>query len=177
MAVFSVAALSMASCIIVIIQSSFAFFSISLAEAFHSIRLSKDSSTFSTSCAPILHLYQVLLHSSHHSHLQKSISSALSGMTHSRKLSILSVRFFSFILYAFAQLGHILFISLCEITSLSAEEIRKGSIHMFISLWIVQDAEFVCIVESTKCQVSAASIASIAVSLSRISHTIMISGS
>jgi hypothetical protein len=42
---------------------------------------------------------------------------------------------------------------------------------------MVADAEFVCIVESTKCHVKAASIANIAVSLSLISHTIIIFGS
>jgi hypothetical protein len=42
---------------------------------------------------------------------------------------------------------------------------------------MVAVAEFVCIVERTKCHVNAASIAREAVSLSLISHTIIISGS
>jgi len=48
---------------------------------------------------------------------------------------------------------------------------------MFISLCTVPAAEFVCIVDTTKCQVKAASTASTAVSLSLISQTIIISGS
>ncbi len=42
---------------------------------------------------------------------------------------------------------------------------------------MVADAELVWIVESTKCHVRAASILRLAVSLSLISHTMMISGS
>jgi hypothetical protein len=48
---------------------------------------------------------------------------------------------------------------------------------MFISLCTVAAAELVCIVETTKCHVNAASTARIAVSLSLISQTIIISGS
>jgi hypothetical protein len=55
--------------------------------------------------------------------------------------------------------------------------IKNGSIHMFISLWTVAAALFVWIVDKTKCQVNAASILKTAVSLSLISHTIIMSGS
>ena len=48
---------------------------------------------------------------------------------------------------------------------------------MFISLWMVHAAELVWIVDNTKCHVSADSTARLAVSLSLISHTIIISGS
>jgi hypothetical protein len=48
---------------------------------------------------------------------------------------------------------------------------------MFINLCTVAAALFVCIVDNTKCQVKAASILKTAVSLSLISHTIIISGS
>jgi len=42
---------------------------------------------------------------------------------------------------------------------------------------MVAEAELVCIVDNTRCQVKEASIASVAVSVSLISHTIIISGS
>jgi hypothetical protein len=48
---------------------------------------------------------------------------------------------------------------------------------MLKTLVIVSEAEFVCIVENTKCHVMAASIAVSNVSSSLISHTIIISGS
>jgi len=83
----------------------------------------------------------------------------------------------SCILYGFLHFWHSFLRSLCDITNFSADAIRNGSIPILIRRCIVAEAEFVCIVDNTKCHVRAASIASIAVSLSRISHTIIISGS
>jgi hypothetical protein len=59
----------------------------------------------------------------------------------------------------------------------TAAGIRNGCTSILIILVIVSAAEFVWIVDRTKCHVKAASIAISTVSLSLISHTIIISGS
>ncbi|MDR2411898.1 MAG: hypothetical protein LBD88_05055 [Candidatus Peribacteria bacterium] len=84
---------------------------------------------------------------------------------------------YSFSILSVLQCGQIFFQSLWLITILIAEAIKNGSTHIFINLCIVAGAELVCIVEKTRCQVSAASVAKIAVSLSLISQTIIMSGS
>ena len=65
----------------------------------------------------------------------------------------------------------------CAITKLNVPASIYGFAHKFKTLVIVSAEEFVWIVENTKCQVMAASIAISNVSLSRISQTMMISGS
>ncbi|MEI8252697.1 MAG: hypothetical protein WCG25_02940 [bacterium] len=67
--------------------------------------------------------------------------------------------------------------SLCAITKLKVPTIIYGFAHKFSTLVIVSTAEFVCTVENTRCHVMADSIAISKVSLSRISQTIIISGS
>jgi len=78
---------------------------------------------------------------------------------------------------SFLQSLQSLFQSLWDITIFIADASRNGSTHIFMSLCTVQAAELVWIVDKTKCHVNAASTASVAVSLSLISHTIIISGS
>jgi hypothetical protein len=72
---------------------------------------------------------------------------------------------------------HNFFTSLWAIITLNDAGIKKGFTHIFITLVMVSAAELVCIVDKTRCHVSEASIAISTVSLSLISHTIMISGS
>lgn len=54
--------------------------------------------------------------------------------------------------------------------------IKNGCIHIWITLVKVSAAEFVCIVDNTKCHVNEASIAISIVSWFLISQTIIISG-
>gem|GEM_PF-1604805 len=75
------------------------------------------------------------------------------------------------------QSGQVVLTSLCAITRLKVPAIMYGFAQRLKTLVSVSAAEFVCIVENTKCQVIAASIAVSSVSKSRISQTIMISGS
>ena len=63
------------------------------------------------------------------------------------------------------------------IITFTVETIRKGSTSISISLGIAPAAELVCRVERTKCPVRAALTAILAVSPSRISPTMIISGS
>ncbi|MBT3728617.1 hypothetical protein HOG27_00640, partial [bacterium] len=72
---------------------------------------------------------------------------------------------------------HNLFTSLCAIITLNDAGIKNGCTHIFNTLVIVSDALFVWIVDKTKCHVKDASMAISTVSLSLISHTIIISGS
>ena len=65
----------------------------------------------------------------------------------------------------------------CAITRLNVPATIYGNAHKLKTRVIVSADELVWIVEKTKCQVIAASIAMISVSLSRISHTMIISGS
>ena len=67
--------------------------------------------------------------------------------------------------------------SRCASTADTAEPVRNGSTPISFSRVIAPGASFVCIVESTRWPVRAASIEIFAVSLSRISPTITTSGS
>lgn len=67
--------------------------------------------------------------------------------------------------------------NLCATITLKVPVTIYGFAHRLMTLVIVSDAELVCTVENTKCQVIAASIAVCNVSKSRISHTMIISGS
>lgn len=78
---------------------------------------------------------------------------------------------------AFLQCLHSLLISLWAIIAFMEAGSKKAGIHIFKIRVSVSAAEFVCIVESTRCHVKDASIAIFIVSLSRISHTIIMSGS
>ena len=80
-------------------------------------------------------------------------------------------------MYFSLHFKHNFLANLCEITILNEEVISRGSTHKLINLCIVCVAEFVWIVEKTICPVIEASTASLAVSSSLISHTIIISGS
>ena len=77
----------------------------------------------------------------------------------------------------FSLQSHSFFTSLCAITILNDAGIRNGCTPILRTLVIVSDALLVCIVDSTRCHVKDASIAISTVSLSLISHTMMISGS
>jgi hypothetical protein len=69
------------------------------------------------------------------------------------------------------------FTNLCAIMAFTEAGIKNGCTHILSILVMVSDALFVWIVDKTKCPVKDASIAISTVSLSLISHTIMISGS
>jgi hypothetical protein len=75
------------------------------------------------------------------------------------------------------QYGQILLTSLCAIIVSKAEAIIYGFNHIFKSLSRVSAADLVCRVESTKCPVKEACVAVSKVFQSRISQTIIISGS
>lgn len=83
----------------------------------------------------------------------------------------------SFAVSGTLQFWQSLRISLWAITMLNDAGIRNGCTPMLTTLVIVSDAEFVWIVDNTRCHVKDASMAMSTVSLSRISHTMMISGS
>jgi hypothetical protein len=70
-----------------------------------------------------------------------------------------------------------LLISLCAIIAFTDAGIKNGCTSILIILVIVSAAEFVWIVDNTKCHVKDASIAISTVSLSLISPTMIISGS
>lgn len=79
--------------------------------------------------------------------------------------------------YCVLQWGQSFRASLWETITRREEEIRSGSTPRFTNRWIVWAAELVWSVENTIWPVIEASIASFAVSSSRISPTIIISGS
>ncbi len=83
----------------------------------------------------------------------------------------------SCILTGFLQCGQSLRMSRCAIIALTEAGRRNAGIPIFKIRVMVSAAEFVWIVDTTRCPVRAASMAILMVSWSRISHTMMISGS
>ena len=75
------------------------------------------------------------------------------------------------------QCGQIVRMSRCAITASTEEATRKGSMPMSINRVNALGASLVCSVENTKCPVSEARIAISAVSMSRISPTMITFGS
>ena len=80
-------------------------------------------------------------------------------------------------MYGSAQCGHSFLARRCARTAETAAPVRNGSTPISFSRVIAAGASFVCSVESTKWPVSAASIEMRAVSPSRISPTMITSGS
>lgn len=79
--------------------------------------------------------------------------------------------------YQILQWGQSLRAKRCDTTIFKLDTMRRGSIQRLMRRWIVLTVEFAWIVENTRCPVIEASIARCAVSASRISHTMMMSGS
>ena len=79
--------------------------------------------------------------------------------------------------YGSLQSGHRRRASRCAMTSVMADADRNGSMPISVRRVMAEGASLVCSVERTRWPVSAASIAIVPVSLSRISPIMTLSGS